>query len=110
MSVFLESRLTQKSSEGDGRRQRGKVDEDDGSHALRVQSISDVAEVLRVAASHVFDQTSEQTAGPPQGLVAVFGGHEGVWEMRTEPVTVCSPRHHGVDRTPWASSRAGRAP
>lgn len=54
-------RLTQKSTKGDGWRQRSEVDEDDGGHALRVQSISKVTEVLRVASSHIFDQTSEKT-------------------------------------------------
>lgn len=60
--MFLKFRLTQESTKGDGGRQRSKVDEDDGSHALRVQSVSKVTEVLRVASSHIFDQTAEQTA------------------------------------------------
>lgn len=74
--------LTQKSSKGDGWRQRGEVDEDDGGHALSVQSISKVTEVLRVAASHVFDQASEKTARTPQGLVARFCWNEGICKMK----------------------------
>lgn len=79
--MFL--RLTQKSTKGDGWRQRSEVDEDDGGHALRVQSISKVAEVLRVASSHIFDQTSEKTTRTPQGFIAGFGGNEGICETTT---------------------------
>lgn len=60
--LSLKSKLTQKSTKGDSRRQCSKVDEDDGGQALRVQSVSDVAEVLRIAAHNVFDQTSEEAA------------------------------------------------
>lgn len=84
LSVFLKSRLTQKSTKGDGRWQRSKVDEDDGSHALGVQSISKITKVLRVASSHVFDQTSEKTAWTPQGLITRFGGNKGIWKIRME--------------------------
>lgn len=79
--MFLKSRPTQKSTKGNGRRQRSKVDEDDGGHALRVQSISEVAEVLRVASRHIFDQTSEKMARTSQGLIARFGGNEGIWKI-----------------------------
>lgn len=42
--------LTQKPSKSDGRRQGGKVDEDDGREDLRVQSVSVVTEVVTVSA------------------------------------------------------------
>ena len=76
--MFLKFRLTQESTKGDGRWQRSKVDEDDGGHALRVQSVSKVAEVLRVAPGHVFDQAAKQTTWTPQGVLAGFGGNEGI--------------------------------
>lgn len=82
VTVFLRSTLTQQSTKGDRRWQSSKVDEDDGGHALRVQSISDVTEVLRVASSHIFDQSSEQMTCTPQGLVAGFGWNQGICKIR----------------------------
>lgn len=51
--------LTQQASECDGGRQGSKVDEDDGSHALAVQGVLEVADILRVTSPNVSYQPAE---------------------------------------------------
>lgn len=64
--------LTQQASERDGRRERGEVDEDDGGHALAVEGVLKVADVVRVAPPHVSDQAAEGPAGALQGVIGLL--------------------------------------
>lgn len=64
--------LTQQASKCYGRRKGGKVDEDDCSHALAVQRVLEVAEVLRVTALDVSYQASEGAAGALQRVVRLL--------------------------------------
>ena len=85
MNVHCRSTRTQEASEGDGRRQGGKVNEDDGGHALGVHGVPDVGEVLGVPPRHVLHQAAEQTARPPQGVVAGLGRVRGAWGWEGRP-------------------------
>lgn len=51
--------LTQQASERDGWRESSEVDEDDGSHALTVQGILEVTQVLWVTTAHISYQPTE---------------------------------------------------
>lgn len=56
--------LTQEATEGDGRRQGSKVDEDDGSQDLGAECICDVTQIVRITAPDVTYQASKDPACP----------------------------------------------
>lgn len=64
--------LTQQPPEGDGRRERSEVDEDDGRNALGVQRVPEVTQVLGVPSPHVPDQPPKGPARAPQGVVLLL--------------------------------------
>lgn len=68
---------TQKSSEGDGRRQGGEVYEDDGSEDLGVQSICDVTLVVLVAPLYVSNHPAKHLTSAGQGVFRWRPGGDG---------------------------------
>ena len=60
--------LTKETTERDAGGEAGEEDEDEGGHALQVEGVPEVAEVVWVASSHVVVQTPEQAARPLQGV------------------------------------------
>lgn len=72
--------LTQQASERNGRRESSKVDKDNSSHALTVQGVFEVAQVLRVAPLHVSYHPTEGASGALQRVVWLFQrSEEGLW-------------------------------
>jgi len=57
---------THQTAEGDRWRQAGKVDEKERCNALRVQSVFEVTQVMRISALSVIDQTTKQAFGALQ--------------------------------------------
>ncbi len=51
--------LTKETSEGDGWRESSKVDKDDSSKNLSVQSISDVTDIVLIPSLHVSNHATE---------------------------------------------------
>lgn len=64
-----EGGFTQKSSEGDGRGQGRKVNEDDGREDLRVQGILVIADVVTVTALQVLYHAAERKSCPYQRVL-----------------------------------------
>lgn len=60
--LFSQVQLTQKASECYGWREGSEVDKDNGSHALTVQGVLEVTQVLWVTAPHVSYQSTERTS------------------------------------------------
>lgn len=59
---------TQQSSKGDGRRQSSKVDKDDSSNDLGVESVCDVALVVFVASLYVSNHPTKWPTSTNQGV------------------------------------------
>lgn len=57
------SQLTEQSAECDGWREAGEEEEDEGGHALGVEPVADVTDVMGVSALDVVDHASEGFAG-----------------------------------------------
>lgn len=64
--------LTQEASKRDGRREGSEVDEDHSGHALTVESILEVADVLRVTSPHVSPQPAKWSTGTLQRVVGLL--------------------------------------
>ena len=64
--------LTQQASECYGWREGSEVDKDDGGHALAVQGVLEVTEVLWVTTLHISYQPTERAPGAPQRVVRLF--------------------------------------
>ncbi len=62
-------RLTQQTAEGNGRSELGEVNEEDGSEALRVEAVPDVAHVLRVSETDSLHNIAEKTCAETHTLV-----------------------------------------
>ncbi len=64
--------LTQQASKCYGWRQSGKVDKDNSSHALTVQGVLEVTDILWVTALHVSYQPTEGAPAALQRVVRLF--------------------------------------
>lgn len=71
---------TQQASKGDGRRQSGKVDEDDGSKDLGIKSICNVTFVVLVAPLDVMNHPTKQPTSTGQGVLRWRPSRDGNWE------------------------------
>lgn len=75
--------LTQQASECYGWGEGSEVDKDDGGHALAVQGVLEVTEVLWVTTLHISYQPTEGASGAPQRVVRLFQGcEEGLCVMK----------------------------
>lgn len=78
--ILLQTTHTQKTAEGDGRRQGSKVDKDNCSKNLGVQSICDVTLVVLVASFYVPNHSTKRTPRTGQRVLCRRFGGEGHWE------------------------------
>ena len=71
MLVFIGKwpcRLTEQSAEGDGWREGGEVDKDERGQALEIQTVLDVAKILREANPDIVNHPAETPLRSPQGV------------------------------------------
>lgn len=114
--------LTQQPPEGDGRGQGREVDEDDSSQALGVECISEVTQVVGIAAPHIPDQAPKGPARPPEGIVFDCTRHLYHLQERCNPglrqgarrsppcARLPPPRAHRPPRPEPRSPRRGPVP
>lgn len=70
---------TQQPSKGDGRRQSSKVDKDDSSNDLGVESVCDVTLVVLVASLYVSNHPAKWSTSTNQGVFGWLPRGNGNW-------------------------------